>query len=454
MKQSQKPLPSHLEDFLDWLVRKRNLTLKTQANYARFLEKFFSWLGSNYLFSLRPHELTSDHLEKYRFFLVSDKHLKSSTQNIYLIALRSLLTYFVENNIFAPSPEKVHLLGSVLTKKPRFLSFQELRCLLEQPDVSMIRGLRDRVIMELLLATGLRISELVRLNRDFLSSDKISEDCHYWIGRYMAVRLDKNEALFVSWRNEKKQLSPKRLSVRTIQHFFKKYATEAGVPFAITPHILRHTQAQNLFTRSVDLKPLYRACGHSQMFSGEYVAPVGNIRSALRKNEFVWHDVEKRIQDEICWLREVISTFLREEKHAPDGCSHCFLRSIAILIVQGIISATEIRFDHTQVSFWKNPHTNSYPQEIYHGKDWHHRTMSQIEGHFIVQGYKVVRQPILQQGRADLGVSDFGGMDLFIEVGTVSLYKLIINFLSMDNFVYLIAPHEGVLVEFIKKKKK
>lgn len=162
-----------------------------------------------------------------------------------------------------------------------------------------------------------------------------------------------------------------------------------------------------------------------------------------------WHEVEKQIREEILWLSKVIDTFVEKEKHAPSGCKYCYLRNIATLIVQGNILANEIKKDGTLDSFWLPP-SPTPTERVYHGSDWHRETMERIEHHFTMQGYRVIREPVLQQGRADLGVYKSGELDLFIEVGTISLYKLMLNLTTMRRFTYLIVPSSELLVEFTK----
>lgn len=103
MQKSDKPIIKHITNFLEYLEIERGVADKTQENYGRYLNKFVNWLITTHNEGLKPHELTSDHVWKYRIFLarspISDKDkktLKKITQNHYLIALRSLLTYFTE----------------------------------------------------------------------------------------------------------------------------------------------------------------------------------------------------------------------------------------------------------------------------------------------------------------------------------------------------------------------
>lgn len=164
-----------------------------------------------------------------------------------------------------------------------------------------------------------------------------------------------------------------------------------------------------------------------------------------------WDEVEKLILNEIIWLRNNIETFHKEEKNAPVTCNDCLLRKIAILIVSGKVTATEIKKSSKLKSFWDNQGCVSKNNnlKIYHGQNWHRETMENIENHFISQGFKVVREPNLQWGRADLGVYKQREQDLMIEVGTTSLFKLWLNLAKMKNITYLIIPNDEKIIEFI-----
>lgn len=168
-----------------------------------------------------------------------------------------------------------------------------------------------------------------------------------------------------------------------------------------------------------------------------------------------WDIVEKKIKEEMDWLRDAIDTFFNEEKSAPMGCRECFLRRIAILIVSGQVKARQITKSPGLKSFWINKRKTNRKnrKKIYHGSDWHRETMEKIENHFLRLGYDVVREPNLHQGRADLGVYKKGMPDLLIEVGTTSFFKLWLNLETMRNSVYLIVSNDDKLIEFKKKGK-
>ncbi len=164
-----------------------------------------------------------------------------------------------------------------------------------------------------------------------------------------------------------------------------------------------------------------------------------------------WGTIEKRIREEINWLGSNIDTFSNEEKTAPKGCRECFLRRIAILIVSGKIKTREITKSPLLKDFWIDKKINiKNSPKMHHGSDWHKETMGKIENHFLCLGFKVVREPDVSGGRADLGVFKKGKQNLYIEVGTTSLFKLWLNLerKKLQNFTYLIVPNDDKLIEF------
>ena len=167
-----------------------------------------------------------------------------------------------------------------------------------------------------------------------------------------------------------------------------------------------------------------------------------------------WDTIEKKIREEINWLENNVDTFFKEEKTAPKGCRECFLRRIAILIVSGQVKATEITKIPSLKGFWVNKKIKRKDiSKKRHGSDWHKETMDKIENHFLCLGFKVTREPDVYGGRSDLGVFKKGKPNLYIEVGTTSLFKLWLNLerKSIQNFTYLIVPNDEKLVEFVKE---
>lgn len=164
-----------------------------------------------------------------------------------------------------------------------------------------------------------------------------------------------------------------------------------------------------------------------------------------------WDIVEKKIKEEMIWLENNIDTFLDEERTAPKGCRECFMRRIAILIISGQVKTTEITKSLPLKSFWINKKVKrkNRPKKR-HGSDWHQEMMNKIENHFLSLGFKIVREPEIYGGRADLGVFKKNKPPLYIEVGTTSLYKLWLNLARKrkQNFKYSIVPNDDKLIEF------
>ncbi len=164
-----------------------------------------------------------------------------------------------------------------------------------------------------------------------------------------------------------------------------------------------------------------------------------------------WDEVERQIYKEVAWLKNAISTFYTTEGKELINCEDCLLRQIAILIVSGSIQAKEINKGPKLRGFWKKKPTHpkqSKLPKIHHGETWHRDTMTEIENSFLWQGYNVEREPTLSWGRADLGVYKKGEPNLFIEVGTTSLFKLCVNLKTLRGCTYLIVPNDDQLIEF------
>jgi len=309
MKRSNHSIPSYLNDFLDWLEIQKGLSSKTQENYARFLKKFLDWLKENKMEELKPHELSSEHIWNYRVFLSRQsvshlgRPLKKSTQNYYLIALRSLLNFFADKDILSLPAEKIELARDKGDKQIRFLDLEQLERLFSAPDISKIQGLRDRAILETLFSTGMRISELTALNREQIKIKPnitdlelsiigkggrmrtvyISERALSWLKKYLDLREDKEKALFVN-HQIKKGVS-KRLTNRSIEKSMKRYVVMAGLPLNTTPHVLRHSFSTDLLAQGVDIRILQEFLGHKNIAATQIYAHVTNkkLREIHRK---------------------------------------------------------------------------------------------------------------------------------------------------------------------------
>lgn len=302
MINKNKPLIEYLIDYLDYLEIEKGLSSKTQENYSRFLNKFFNWLTDNNLDKLKPGKLTTDHVWKYRVFLSrhqdpkTGKSLKKTTQNYYLISLRSLLEFFAEKEIPSLSPTAVKLAKDKSDKEVNFLKLSQLETLLLSPDTNSIKGLRDRAILETLFSTGLRVAELTSLNLEQIkikNADELeisvvgkgskvravyfSERAIKALKNYLDKRHDSDEALFINYKPGFENSSePRRLTTRSVENIVKKYVKIAGLPIITTPHTLRHSFATDLLAQGVDLRLVQEFLGHQNISTTQIYTHVTN----------------------------------------------------------------------------------------------------------------------------------------------------------------------------------
>lgn len=169
-----------------------------------------------------------------------------------------------------------------------------------------------------------------------------------------------------------------------------------------------------------------------------------SIKNNSSKN-LPWNLVEKAIYEESKWLRNNLSASpFRKDNHNFGLGKKYIYRRLAILIVSGKIKARDIK---TNSSLWKENEKMEIGKK--HGEAWHSSMMEIIGGYFQSLNYKVVTEPTLNIGRADLGVykKDLE-KNLYIEVGTISLTKLLVNLESMKNSILLIVPDAEHAIEF------
>ncbi|MDD2696763.1 MAG: tyrosine-type recombinase/integrase [Candidatus Pacebacteria bacterium] len=302
MKKSNKTIIESIPDFLDYCEVEKGLANRTQQNYQLYLHKFVSWLKMAKKQALLPHELTSDDVWAYRLYLsrFADEKghsLKKVTQNYYLIALRALLGYFTAKDIESLPSDKIALPKDAKAEKTvKFLNLDQIEKLLLAPNTNIPQGLRDRAILEALFSTGLRIAELVALNREQFTNLKDKKDLELsiigkgqhprtvyfseraleWLKKYLATRTDKEKPLFIHYRA--REDSEPRLTPRSVERIVKKYAISSGVPVFTTPHTLRHSYATDLLNQGVDIRTIQEFLGHRSITSTQIYTHLTNKR--------------------------------------------------------------------------------------------------------------------------------------------------------------------------------
>jgi site-specific recombinase XerD len=270
-------------DFLEHMEIEQNRSQKTIRNYDHYLTRLIDFAGD-----IKVEDIDAELIRKWRLWLnrlgtnTSDE-LSKMTQNYHLIALRSFLKYCAKRNIPAMAADKVEL-AKTARKQVTFLSEDELKRLFAEPDVNTLSGARDRAILELLFSSGLRVSELVGLDRDHINLKRrefmvrgkgqkdrpifISQTAAEWVEHYLSMRQDTSRPLFIRYSGTKQvDLSGNfhRLTVRSVQRLVARYALLAGITKHVSPHTLRHSFATDLLMNGADLRSVQAMLGHSNI---------------------------------------------------------------------------------------------------------------------------------------------------------------------------------------------
>lgn len=276
-------LSDMIMDFVEHLEVERGRSSRTAENYRLYLERLVEFLGDIDIETLTPEMIRKYRLWLNRYTNAQDDELSLATQNFHLVALRGLLRYASNRDIQTVSPEKI-ILPKVARKQVTFLHYDEVSRLIEQIDCSEETGLRDRAIIELLFSSGLRVSELVNLNRDHINTKRrefmvrgkgqkdrpvfVSASAAEHVDAYLAARLDNLPPLFLSYsRNNISSMTGdyRRLSARSIQRMISKYARLAGITKHVSPHTMRHSFATDLLMNGADLRSVQSMLGHSSI---------------------------------------------------------------------------------------------------------------------------------------------------------------------------------------------
>lgn len=261
---------------------------------------FRKWFEKNYEQEY-IEKLTSEMVRRYRLHLThfetpEGKHLSPTTQSYYVIALRAFLKYCARKGIKTLSAEKVDLPKSE-EHQIKFLDREQVERLLMSPDTSNISGLRDRTILEVFFSTGMRVSELAKLDIDKIDLREkefgiigkgrrarvvfLSERATKWLERYLSARTDPFRALWVriprsgDW-DPAMGGEKARLSIRGIQRIVEKYRRAAGLSGKVSPHVLRHSFATTLLQQGADLRSVQEMLGHKNVATTQIYTHVTN----------------------------------------------------------------------------------------------------------------------------------------------------------------------------------
>lgn len=288
----------HAEEFLTYLQVEKGASPLTLRNYRHYLRRFINWMEKEGI-QTGLGDINQQVISSYRVFLSNLPDGKGSTlsrrtQSYHAIALRSFLKWLIKKDYKVMAPDKIDL-PKVTERQVKFLNGEQVDRLLNAPSLSTIQGKRDKAILEVLFSTGLRVSELVKLNRDKLDLKRrefgivgkggkarvvfLSARSVEWINKYLEAREDHFKPLFIRHKGKIDPVTPDektRLTPRSIQRMLKKYVRKIKLPVEATPHVLRHSFATDLLNAGADIRSVQEMLGHKNISTTQIYTHVTN----------------------------------------------------------------------------------------------------------------------------------------------------------------------------------
>lgn len=274
-----------VQKFIIFLERDKRLSLNTLQSYRRDIEQYIT-----YLQEINLQNITSTNKTTVITYLIhlQKKGRATSTISRNLASIRSFYQYVTKIKLIEQDPTNDLESPKVEKKLPQILSTQEVELLLEQPKCIDLKGFRDKAMLELLYATGIRVSELISLNltdinveMGFIRCNKGTRERMIPIGS-MAIAaineyLAKSRGLLIQRSDEKAlfvNINGKRLTRQGFWKIIKQYKNQAKINKDITPHTLRHSFAAHLLENGADLRSIQEMLGHSDISSTQIYAQI------------------------------------------------------------------------------------------------------------------------------------------------------------------------------------
>lgn len=276
-------LTSQLNNYYAYLCEVKKCTDNTLSAYRRDLQKFLDYANECNIddFAVVDADTVSD----FKGYL-SSKGLSSSSVSRTLSSMRGLFQFLVATGICASNPAKAVHNDKAVKKEMTVLTSKEVELLLLQPDLNDIKGIRDKAMLEILYATGIKVSELIGLEQDdfnfqlsFIRCGEGEKERFIPIypiaNKAIAQYLEKSRKLLVSGNEEKAlfvNITGERMTRQGFWKILKSYALKAGIKKAITPHTLRHSFAAHLLENGADIHDIQVILGHSDLASTQRYA--------------------------------------------------------------------------------------------------------------------------------------------------------------------------------------
>jgi integrase/recombinase XerD len=278
-----------VDSYLDAIWMEKGLSDNTLASYRRDLAAFAEWLEKQGSQLLRVNSALLQNYLSARF----EQQFSARSTSRLLSCLRGFFRYQVRESRIQADPTALVENPKLGRPLPKSLTEQDVEALLAAPDTSTALGLRDRTMLELLYATGLRVSELVGLSlhqvnlrqgvvRVFGKGSKerlvpVGEEALSWLQRYlresrpMLFKEVQSDVLFPSSRG-------RQMTRQTFWHRLKQSAFTAGIEKPLSPHTLRHAFATHLLNHGADLRVVQMLLGHSDLSTTQIYTHIASSR--------------------------------------------------------------------------------------------------------------------------------------------------------------------------------
>lgn len=273
-------MKERINEFKSYLMYEKMFSSNTVNSYVRDLEEFNSFLESEYI-----KHVTYKDIRSYLAHMCNKKY-SSRTISRKLSAIRSFYKYEVNKGVIRDNPCLLISNPKVEKKLPNYLSYNEIETMLEVPDTFKNNSLRDKLIIEILYSTGIRVSELVNIkvkdidfyNNQILILGKGNKERYVIFGNtlkdmlkeYISIKSD-SEYLITNKYN-------KKMSTRSIEEIVKKIVKIDGIKNKVTPHTIRHTFATHMLNEGADLRVVQELLGHENLKTTEVYTHVSNER--------------------------------------------------------------------------------------------------------------------------------------------------------------------------------
>lgn len=289
-------MEEHIEEFINYLHNVKKTSKNTELSYRRDLMKMNSYLAARNITDVR--DVKREDLIKYVQHFEDEKAAPASVSRS-IASLRAFFNYLEKEGIIEESPADGIKSPKIEKKLPQIMTQDEVIRLLEQPSGDTPKDIRDKAMLELLYATGMRVTELITLKVADVNLQMNYVDCHdpnkdriipFGIEARNALKnyLEHSREAMIENKNEETlfvNVSGQPMSRQGFWKLIKYYTKRAGIQMDITPHTLRHSFAAHLVENGADLRSVQEMLGHSDISTTQIYAALSHnhIREVYEK---------------------------------------------------------------------------------------------------------------------------------------------------------------------------